>query len=63
MITKACMLVLGGVGAIVGAVLLTTEKGKELNENLTDAFDLFDNKVSKYFLKMSNTQELIKGGE
>ena len=28
---KACMLIFGGIGAIVGAALSTTEKGKEVN--------------------------------
>ena len=32
MLVSACMLVLGGVEAIVGAALSTTEKGKECND-------------------------------
>ncbi len=32
MLVEACILVCGGIGAIVGAAVSTTEKGKEIDE-------------------------------
>lgn len=61
MIIEACTLVLGGIGAIVGAVISTTEKGKKIDENLTNAFELFESKVSKY-LPTENIKDMIEGG-
>ncbi len=63
MLEKACMLVFGGIGAIVGAALSTTEKGKELDGKLNDAMDVFDNKVSKYLPDKKTIKDLIDGGE
>ncbi len=44
----ACKLVFGGIGAVVGAVLTSTPKGKIINENLFKAFELYDKCVSKH---------------
>ena len=40
MITEACILIGGAVGAIAGAALSSTETGEELNDRLDDAFGL-----------------------
>ena len=42
MITEACILIGGAVGAIAGAALSNTEKGQELNDRLDDAFGTLD---------------------
>ena len=63
MLTKACMLVFGGIGAIVGAALSTTEKGKELDENLNDAIDIFDDRISKHLPDLDKIKDLIEGGD
>ncbi len=44
MITEACILIGGAVGAIAGAALSSTEKGEELNDRLDDAFGLSEDK-------------------
>ena len=46
MITEACILIGGAVGAIAGAALSSTEKGEELNDRLDDAFGTFDDNDS-----------------
>ena len=42
MITEACILIGGAVGAIAGAALSSTETGEELNDRLDDAFGTLD---------------------
>ena len=42
MITEACILIGGAVGALAGAALSSTEKGQELNDRLNDAFGTLD---------------------
>ena len=42
MITDACILIGGAVGAIAGAALSNTEMGQELNDRLDDAFGTLD---------------------
>jgi hypothetical protein len=63
MITEACMLIGGAIGALIGAGLSTTEKGQELDEKLKDAMDVFDNKVSKYLPDKKRLNDLIEGGK
>lgn len=46
MITEACILIGGAVGALVGAALSSTEKGQKLNDRLDDAFGLSEDEDS-----------------
>lgn len=46
MITEACILIGGAVGAIAGAALSNTEKGQELDDRLNDAFGLSEDEDS-----------------
>lgn len=46
MITEACILIGGAVGAIAGAALSNTEKGQELDDRLNDAFGTLDDNGS-----------------
>lgn len=61
MITTACILIGGGVGALIGAALSTTGKGKEIDQNLTDALDTYEDKLSEY-LPVDKIKDLIEGG-
>ena len=64
MLTSALIAVCGGIGAIVGAALPTTEKGKEMEENLRDAFDLFDDRFSEFLPDLTEkVKDLIEGGD
>ena len=59
--TKLLIIVGGAVGALVGAVLSTTEKGKEMDKNLNDALDIFDNRISKYLPGgLDNVKDLLE---
>ncbi len=62
MLITVCALVCGGIGAIVGAAVSTTEKGKEIDEKLNDALDVFEDKVSKYLPGKEKIKDLIEGG-
>ena len=46
--TKPFTLILGGFGALVGALVSTTKKGKEVDDVLSTAFDFFEQKIAKY---------------
>ena len=63
MFTKALIALGAGIGAIVGAAILTTEKGKEMEEQLRDALDIFDNRIAKYLPDLTEkAKDLIEGG-
>lgn len=38
MLTLACVLIGGGIGAIAGAAAMTTEKGKEINQHMEESW-------------------------
>ena len=61
MITEACILIGGGVGALIGAALSTTDKGKEIDQNLTDALDTYEDRLSE-LLPVGKIKDLIEGG-
>ena len=64
MLTSALIAVCGGIEAIVGAAISTTEKGKEMEENLRDALDLFDDRFSEYLPDLTEkVKDLIEGGD
>ena len=42
MITEACILIGGAVGAIAGAAVSNTEWGQELNNTLEDSFGMLE---------------------
>ena len=53
----AMSLVLGGIGAILGGIITCSDTGKKVNDNMNDAFDLFDKRASKYI--PSTTTKLL----
>ena len=61
MLTEACILLGGGVGALVGAALSTTETGQELDEKLNDALDLYEDRISDHIPDLGNIKDLIGG--
>ena len=61
MITEACVLIGGGIGALIGAALSSTEKGKEIDQNLTDALDTYEDRLSEY-LPADKIKDIFKGG-
>ena len=63
MFTNALIAVCGGIGAIVGAAVSTTEKGKEMEENLRDALDIFDDRFADFLPDLTEkVKDLIEGG-
>lgn len=62
MITEACVLIGGGIGALIGAVASSTDKGKEIDQNLTDALDTYEDRLSEY-LPADKIKDIIKGGK
>ena len=63
MFTSALIAVCGGIGAIVGAAVSTTEKGKEMEENLRDALDIFDDRFADLLPDLTEkVKDLIEGG-
>ncbi len=60
MLVIACALVCGGVGAFVGAALLSTENGKKLDDNLYKAFEFYDTRVAKYLSKGGNEDKKLE---
>ena len=48
------ILVGGGVGALVGAVLSRTKIGEEINEKLEDAFEKLNDDVVPFLEKIAN---------
>ena len=61
MITEACVLIGGGIGALIGAAVSSTDKGKEINQNLTDALDNYEDRLSGY-LPVDKIKDIIGGG-
>ena len=61
MITEACVLIGGGIGALIGAAVSSTDKGKEINQNLTDALDNYEDRLSEY-LPVDKIKDIIGGG-
>lgn len=53
MIIEACMAICGGIGALVGAKISTTPKGKEMNENLEATWDKYRDEIKGMFSKLS----------
>lgn len=51
------ILVGGGVGALVGAVLSRTKKGEEIDEKLEDAFGKFNDGVVPFLEKIANLDD------
>ncbi len=62
MITETCVLIGGGIGALIGASLSSTDKGKEIDQNLTDALDTYEDRISEY-LPADKIKDIIKGGK
>lgn len=57
------ILVGGGVGALVGAVLSRTKIGEEIDEKLEDSFGKFNDEVVPFLEKIANLddeEKLIK---
>lgn len=48
MLTEVCILLGGGIGALVGGALSTTEAGQELDEKLNDALGSGDDEGSDH---------------
>ena len=48
------VLVGGGIGALVGAVLSRTKIGEEVDEKLEDAFEKLNNDVVPFLEKIAN---------
>ena len=61
MITEACVLIGGGIGALIGAAVSSTDKGKEINQNLTDALDNYEDRLSEY-LPVDKIKDIIGRG-
>ena len=61
MLTGICILIGSGIGALVGAFVSTTEKGKEMDENLKDALSSFDDKVLGHIPDLGNILDKIGG--
>ena len=63
MLTSTLIAVCSGIGAIVGAAVSTTEKGKEMEENLRDALDIFDDRFADFLPDLTEkVKDLIEGG-
>ena len=62
---KDSLLIFGGIGALIGAALSTTEKGKEMEKNLRESLDFYkDNKDTlKELLPSKKITDFLEGGE
>ena len=61
MLTEACVLIGGGVGALIGAALSTTDVGQEMDEKLNDALDLYEDRISDLIPDLGDIKDLIGG--
>ncbi|MBP5602416.1 MAG: hypothetical protein J6X78_06785 [Treponema sp.] len=61
MITEVCVLIGGALGALAGAAISSTEKGQEIDDILSDAFDGLKDEVSGALL--DGVHDVLEGNE